>query len=143
MKNDQNISGFEAFQQTFQTFASLRATIGENWVRFWLSQDKIIDGMQEFAAGWFERRHQATLTALEAAQRSCEANSPAEVMQEFQTWAMGSLQRIAEDGRACQRHFASLAELPAQPAAGQTESSARAPAREKPQVEPTMHPKAA
>jgi hypothetical protein len=117
MKDNQSTNGFEAMQQTFGVLAPLRSALGANWVNYWRSQDKILDIMQEFSREWFERRHEATKTALDAAQRSCEANSPAEVVREFQAWMMGSMQRVVADGLACQKHLIAMAELSAPPAA--------------------------
>src|SRR5262249_8296217 len=40
----------------------------ENGRRFWESQERILDNMQAFANGWFERRRMGTVSAREAAE---------------------------------------------------------------------------
>jgi hypothetical protein len=72
---------------------------------FWESQDKILDGMQIFADGWFERRHTGTRAALDAAERICMAKSPVDQFREYQDWASGAFQRVMADGFACQKQF--------------------------------------
>ncbi len=129
MKTDQSFHGFEAMQHAFGMFAPLRAALGENSVNYWRNQDKILDGMQEFARGWFERRHEATKTALDAARCSCEANSPAEVVQEFQAWMMGAMQRVAADGLACQKYLMAMAELASASAEAREDQEAESPRR--------------
>jgi hypothetical protein len=77
---------------------------------FWRGQDKVIDCMQGFALGWFERRHADTKAALESARRMCTARTPADAAREFQEWASGSLQRAAQDGVAFQREIMAIGE---------------------------------
>ncbi|MBV9835894.1 MAG: hypothetical protein JO055_15865 [Alphaproteobacteria bacterium] len=77
---------------------------------FWHGQDKILDCMQVFVRGWFERRHVGTQAALETAQRMCMAKTPIDVARELQEWAAGSLQRIAQDGVALQREAMDIGE---------------------------------
>ena len=117
MKNNQSPNGVDVMQQAFGVLAPLRSAWAENWVNYWRSQDKILDSMQEFTREWFERRHEATKTALAAAQRSSEANSPAEVVRELQAWMLGSMQRVVADGLACQKYLMAMAELSAPPTA--------------------------
>lgn len=72
---------------------------------FWRGQDRILDCMQVFVRGWFDRRHAGTRAALEAAQRICAAPTPLEAAREYQTWLSGSLQRVATDSIALQREL--------------------------------------
>src|SRR5215831_4656445 len=53
--------------------------------------------------GWFERRHVGTHTALEAAQRMCKAQTPVDLVREYQEWVGGAFQRVMADGVACQQ----------------------------------------
>ena len=80
-------------------------------VAFWENQEGILEGMQEFSDGWFRRRHSGTQAALDAAKRICEASTPAEMVAEYQNWLRGSVERIAEDGVACQQHLTRLGSL--------------------------------
>jgi hypothetical protein len=127
MKNDKSTSGFDVLEQALQMLAPWRATTGESWAHFWRSQDKVLDSMQKFADGWFERRHVATTTALDAAQRACQAKSPVEAIREFQVWSAASIQRVAEDGFACQQHLVTLFELAAPPVMQKAEPQAADP----------------
>jgi len=77
---------------------------------FWRGQDKVLDYMQIFVRGWFERRHAGTQAALECAQRMCMAKTPVDASREFQVWAAGSLQRIAQDNVAFQREIMDIGE---------------------------------
>jgi len=64
------------------------------------NQDKIIDAMQVFASGWFERRHAGVRAALKAAELMFKAEAPAELMRGYQDWANGVVQRAITDGEA-------------------------------------------
>jgi hypothetical protein len=66
--------------------------------------------MQSFAGGWFDRRHEGTRAALDAAQRMCAARTPLDAMREYQEWASGSLQRMAADSLVLQRGMMEITE---------------------------------
>ena len=122
MKVDQIPSGFEAMQQMFEGFTSMPGAKGPDWANYWRNQDKILDSMQEFAAGWFERRHQATRAAFDAASRASGAKSPVDFAREYQTWLTGSMQRVVADCMACQKHLATVAQLSAPSARGEEQA---------------------
>jgi hypothetical protein len=99
---------------------------------FWENQDTILEAMQAFATGWFERRHTGTRAALESAQRMCKAQTPVDLVREYQEWASGALQRMMTDGLDCQRQFMIVAGAlvqPLAPLAGEREESSRAETR--------------
>jgi hypothetical protein len=77
---------------------------------FWRGQDRVLDCMRAFTLGWFERRHVGTLAALESAQRMWLAPTPVDAAREYQAWASGSLQRIAQDAVALQRELMDIGE---------------------------------
>ena len=77
---------------------------------FWRGQDKVLNCMQAFVRGWFERRHVGTQAALQSAERMCAARTPVDVAREFQEWASGSLQRVAQDSVAFQREIMDIGE---------------------------------
>src|SRR5215510_3414117 len=77
-------------------------TVERNAREFWTIQDSILDSMHGLAAAWFERRHAGTHAALDAAQRMCHATSPAELLLQYQSWAMGAFERVMADAVACQ-----------------------------------------
>jgi hypothetical protein len=76
---------------------------------FWDIQDKLLDAMENLANSWFERRHVGTHAALEAAQRMCKAQTPADLVREYQDWVGGAFQRVMADGVACQEFVGALA----------------------------------
>jgi hypothetical protein len=141
MKNEQKTNSFDVVMQGVQAMLPLRTSGAENWVTFWRKQDLILDSMETFAEGWFERRRDGTARALDAAQRSGSAESPVDAMRELQTWALGSFQRIAEDGLAWHQHMMRLVELAAPNFAGVT--PVKSDATDKKQVEPVARQKAA
>ena len=73
------------------------AALQGNVRSFWDIQDKVLDAMENLANSWFERRHVGTHAALEAAQRMCKAQTPADLVREYQDWVCGAFQR--GDGR--------------------------------------------
>jgi hypothetical protein len=133
MMDRDNANGFNGMQQVFGFLEPARSAWARNWVNYWQSQEKILDRMEEFSRGWFERRHEAAAEALHAAERACEARTPADMVGEFQAWMTGSMQRIAADNLACQKHLMAVAEaarsLPV--SAAEQVAAATAGAREK------------
>src|SRR5215510_5513755 len=91
------------------------AALQDNVRSFWDIQDKALDAMENLANGWFERRHVGTHAALEAAQRMCKAQTPA-------------------DGVACQEFVGALA--------GPL-SSTQEPKPQRPETKTAQHSKAA
>jgi hypothetical protein len=71
--------------------------------KFWEGQSKILDSMQRFSTGWFDRRHVGTRAALEASLRVCESKKLAEVIACYQEWAAGAASRILDDQIAYQQ----------------------------------------
>lgn len=71
--------------------------------KFWEGQSRLLDNMQEFASGWFDRRHVGTQAALEAVQKACEAKNPADTLACYQEWAAGAASRILDDQVAYQQ----------------------------------------
>lgn len=103
------------FQSMLQPTAQTRETMRDTVSGLWSNQDKILDSMEQFTNGWFERRHAGTRAALAAAQRICDMKTPIDMMREYQTWAMGSLGRIVADSFAFQHHLITMAGLFAKP----------------------------
>jgi hypothetical protein len=69
-----------ALQRMFVMPAGFFAPIQKNASAFWENQDRILHEMQEFANGWFDRRHTGTREACEAAQRMCRAETPVDLV---------------------------------------------------------------
>lgn len=125
---------FEFLQQAFTQWPPVGEDSKENLRAFWKRQNSMLDSMAEFSRGWFDRRHEATMAALNAATSMCDAQNPMESIQHCQTWAMGSAERIAADIAAWQKHMMNAAELLATPLSAETkerkvEINAVSPAR--------------
>jgi hypothetical protein len=83
---------------TFKAFAPMG-------VKFWENQEAALQGFKEFADGWFVRRHEGTQAALAVAQRICDAESPSDILQEYQNWFRREMELLVEDGKACQQQM--------------------------------------
>ena len=97
-------------------------------------QDKLLGAMENLANSWFERRHVGTHAALEAAQRMCKAQTPVDLVREYQEWVGGAFQRVMADGVACQEFVGALA--------GPL-SSKQEPTPQHPETKTAQHSKAA
>lgn len=73
------------------------------------NQEKSLDAMQRFADGWFERRQAGIRATAEAAERMSRAETPIDLLREYQNWASGVLQRAMVDSLACQQHIMAAA----------------------------------
>jgi hypothetical protein len=91
-----------------QTFLPVSETLQENAARFWENQERILECMNTFGKRWLERRHAGTRAASEAAQRMCEAQTPIDLVREYQDWVTGAAQRLMADGLACQQQFLTI-----------------------------------
>lgn len=119
-----------AMQHMLMSAPQLSETVRKNACSFWDNQDKVLDAMQAFSDGWFERRHAGTHAALEAAQRMCKAGTPVDLVLEYQEWASGALQRVMTDGLACQQQFMAIAVAPRHPLAASVKKDSEAPQAE-------------
>jgi hypothetical protein len=104
-----------AVQRMFLPASTISEAVRKNACCFWESQDKILDNMQTFANGWFERRHAGTRAALEAAERICKAETPVDLLREYQEWASDAFQRVVADGLACQQQSMKIVAALGQP----------------------------
>ncbi|MGE0563047.1 MAG: hypothetical protein AB7O50_00910 [Pseudolabrys sp.] len=109
--SNDGFASIDAMFRAYQMPMAWRMMNEEAWVQYWRGQDVLLTCMQEFADGWFRRRHTATATALDTALRCCEAKTPFAVAREVLTWQMGSIQRVMEDGLSCQKCCMELAKL--------------------------------
>ena len=73
--------------------------VGPQVEHFWQAQDAILNDAETFARNWFERRHTATRTALNAAKDVTKLDNadPAAAMKVMSDWQSHSMERIAED----------------------------------------------
>jgi hypothetical protein len=129
MKENTTFDPFQFLQRAFPASPGLSAAAKQHASAYWDSQDKLLDSMEEFVSGWFERRHTGTQEALAAARQVCDAESPFDAMRECQKWAIGSFERLVQDGFAAQRYFLEFNRVTVQPLA-QTADAARSEANE-------------
>jgi hypothetical protein len=140
MKTSDFVEQWYSMQKAF-LLPEISASSKENARRFWESQERILDNMQAFANGWFERRHMGALSAREAAERMCGTETIVGPIQAYQDWARGMFERIMADGLSCQQQiFAATSALTSPPLAPSVSekkdaesvrSEARAPTRSK------------
>jgi hypothetical protein len=90
------------FPNILQPAATLKA-YAPMGVKFWENQETALQGLKEFADGWFARRHKGMQAALEAAQHMGDAESPSDIVQEYQNWFRQEMELLAEDGKAYQQ----------------------------------------
>ena len=118
MKTTDFVEQCYSVQKAFLPPPEILAATKENVRRFWESQDRILDNMQAFANGWFERRHTGALSAREAAERMCGTDTIVGLFQAYQDWARGTFDRIMADGLSCQQQiFAATSALTSPPLA--------------------------
>jgi hypothetical protein len=109
------------FPNILQPAANLKA-YAPMGVKFWENQETALDGLKEFADGWFARRHTGMQMALEAAKHIGEAETPSDVFREYQDWLKREMELLAEDGKAYQQQVLKAgAQLNERPEAPQTD----------------------
>ena len=123
-------------QKAFLPASEFSATFRENSHRFWENQEKILNNMQAFSNSWFERRHTGTHSASEAADRMCSTQTIVDLMEAYQDWARGAIERMMADGIAWQQQIiaasGALTSLPISPSVSEKASEpvrSKAPAR--------------
>lgn len=69
--------------------------------QFWNAQDRLLNEAEEYSRLWFQRRHEATRTALEVARgmTSDEKKDPTKAIQAMAEWQRHSMERMVEDAR--------------------------------------------
>src|SRR6202165_6305493 len=109
------------FPNIFQPAATLKAyaPIG---IKFWENQETALEGLKEFADGWFARRHKGMQAALEAAKHIGDAETPTDILREYQNWLTREMELVAEDGKAYREQVLRAgAHLSARPEVPQTD----------------------
>src|SRR3981189_2894639 len=72
-------------------------------VKFWENQERALEGFQQFANGWFARRRKGMQGALEADKHIGDAETPPDILREYQNWLTREMEVLAEDGKAYQQ----------------------------------------
>jgi len=107
-----------SMQKAFLLAPQTSDTLKENTRRFWENQERILNNMQVFANGWFERRHTGALAACEVTERMCGTPTIVGLVQAYQDWAFGTFERMMADGLSCQQQiFAATSALTSPPLA--------------------------
>ncbi len=66
--------------------------------RFWKMQDNLLDEVETFSRGWFERRHEAARSALDTVRRTTGTDAdPSGAMRAVAEWQQYALQRLVAD----------------------------------------------
>lgn len=75
--------------------------LGAQLEQFWDTQEKSLKEAEAFAQHWFERRHEAVRTALEAARSASAADptDPAKALQSIAEWQKHSAERLVADAQ--------------------------------------------
>ena len=94
-----NVTSFPTILQPANALKAY-APIG---VHFWQSQETALEGLKEFADGWFARRQKSAQAALEAAKHIGDADTPSDIFREYQSWFTRAMELLAEDGKAYQQ----------------------------------------
>jgi hypothetical protein len=90
------------FPNILQPAATLKA-YAPMGVKFWENQETALKDLKEFADGWFARRQKGMHAALEAAKDIGNAESPSDMLREYQNWLTREMELLAEDGKAFQQ----------------------------------------
>src|SRR6202140_4099425 len=105
------------FPNILQQAATLKA-FAPMGVKFWENQETALEGLKEFADGWFARRHKGMEVALEAVKHIGDAETPSDILREYQNWLTREMELLAEDGKAYQQQVLRAgADLSARPEA--------------------------
>lgn len=84
--------------EQFQGMLALNPAIGPQMEEFWKAQDRILEEAEAFSKAWFERRHDAARTALEAVRKANgNGSDPSAAMQAMVDWQQQSFRRMASD----------------------------------------------
>jgi len=98
--NTPTIAGMVRQMQELAGFNPLATPLNGTQVEhFWEAQDNILRDAEAFARNWFERRHTATRTAIDASRQATGSgvSDPGAAVRAIADWKVHSMERIAED----------------------------------------------
>ncbi|WP_170381623.1 phasin family protein [Ruegeria atlantica] len=77
------------------------SAFGAQIEQFWDAQEKMLAETEVFAQHWFERRHEAVRSALQAARSASSANpsDPTKALQSMAEWQRHSAERLVADAQ--------------------------------------------
>lgn len=92
---------FSEIMKSAQSAMSMNPMLTPRIEQFWKAQEKMLSEAEAFTRDWFERRHEATRTALNTARQAASADKsdPATAMQAVTDWQRHSAERLIEDAR--------------------------------------------
>lgn len=84
-----------------EQYLGFTAMVGPQTEEFWRAQDQILNETEAFTKNWFERRHTATQTALDAVKSMSQTTTsdPVSSMKALADWQAHSIARVTEDFR--------------------------------------------
>ena len=99
MAKDQAQTDITDLARQTQALFKLNGAAMPQFEQFWKMQDSMLNEAETFARHWFERRHNATETAVEALHEMGSTGQPDPVaaMQAVSNWQRGSVERLTED----------------------------------------------
>lgn len=87
----------DLMEQAREVFA-LNPMMGPQIEQFLKAQDDILEETEAFSTAWFQRRHEAAHSALEAVRKADgHGGDPSNAMQAMIDWQQGSFRRMADD----------------------------------------------
>ncbi|MCE8515429.1 phasin family protein [Ruegeria pomeroyi] len=94
-------ASFTEVLKSMQGPVSMTSLVQPQLEQFWDAQEKLLAESERFTRHWFERRHEAIRTALDAARSATAADpsNPAEAMETVMDWQRHSVERMVEDAR--------------------------------------------
>ncbi len=133
MASDAKTDVTEMIRRTQDMVASVPAMTPQ-MEEFWKAQDGILEDVEDFTRAWFERRHAATRSALEAVREvSGNGKDPATAMTVIADWQRHSMERMTEDiqqwTELCARCAGRMAPEPQSPSATEGAKAAKSGAK--------------
>lgn len=92
---------FSDVMKSAQSMMSMNPVFAPQIEQFWDAQEKMLNEAENYTHHWFQRRHEATRTALDTARKATSAGDgdPTTAMQAMMDWQRHSMERMAEDAR--------------------------------------------
>lgn len=96
-KRDASTAFSDAMRQVQGMFA-MNPMMGPQMEQFWKAQDAILEDAEDYAKSWFERRHEATHSALDTVRKiNGNGTDPTSAMQAMAEWQRHSMERLTQD----------------------------------------------
>jgi len=129
MKKEQTQSNLTDMASKAQALFMVNGAAGGQFERFLEMQDALLKETETFARHWFERRHDATQTAIAALHDVTPngAADPAQTMRAMTDWQRGSLERMMADMQEwtalCMRCAGAITTVPLDTTAADTDQA--------------------